>query len=293
MKQADDDDESKGYNEGSVVDSENNQAGGSQMVVEGKLNGEELCREMCEEQPSCNDISGEDPSLVMDNHSFLLDGNTSSKVADNSAQGETAVRSPVGNGSDVGLEALSQDEEEEDDFRIVIHRKIESQDEEAAAPMDEVVRSPVVADKDKDIGEEEETQKMADSFLISLQNELVGEDEVDDEQEVDDDDEVAAGGTEMEIEGETEAEASKSGSDGKQKWGRKPKLSTKTSEILVGDDVCFICLDGGELVLCDHRGCPKAYHPSCVDRDEAFFRAKGRWTCVQLSAKGSIRTSQT
>ncbi|KAL9254820.1 Zinc finger CCCH domain-containing protein [Drosera capensis] len=279
MKQADDDDESKGYNEGSVVDSENNQAGGSQMVVEGKLNGEELCREMCEEQPSCNDISGEDPSLVMDNHSFLLDGNTSSKVADNSAQGETAVRSPVGNGSDVGLEALSQDEEEEDDFRIVIHRKIESQDEEAAAPMDEVVRSPVVADKDKDIGEEEETQKMADSFLISLQNELVGEDEVDDEQEVDDDDEVAAGGTEMEIEGETEAEASKSGSDGKQKWGRKPKLSTKTSEILVGDDVCFICLDGGELVLCDHRGCPKAYHPSCVDRDEAFFRAKGRWTC--------------
>ncbi|GAB2218130.1 hypothetical protein Droror1_Dr00001348 [Drosera rotundifolia] len=278
MEQVDDDDESKGYNEGSVVDSENNQARGSQMVFEDKLNGEELCREICEEQPSCNDISGEDPSLEMDNHSILLDGNASSKVADNSAQGETAVRSPVvGNGSDVGLEALSQDDEEEDDFRIVIHRKIESQEEEAAAPMDEIGRSPVVADKDKDIGKEEETQKMADSSLIALQNEVDGEDEVDDEEE--DDDEVAAGGTEMEIGGEKEAEASRSGSDGKQKRGRKPKLSTKTSEILVGDDVCFICLDGGELVLCDHRGCPKAYHPSCVDRDEAFFRAKGRWTC--------------
>ncbi|KAM1793777.1 hypothetical protein ACFX11_034326 [Malus domestica] len=31
--------------------------------------------------------------------------------------------------------------------------------------------------------------------------------------------------------------------------------------------------------LCDRRGCPKAYHPSCVNCDEAFFRAKGRWNC--------------
>jgi hypothetical protein len=30
------------------------------------------------------------------------------------------------------------------------------------------------------------------------------------------------------------------------------------------------------------RGCPKAYHPSCVNRDEAFFRAKGRWNCGML-----------
>ncbi|XP_031271655.1 zinc finger CCCH domain-containing protein 19-like isoform X1 [Pistacia vera] len=55
--------------------------------------------------------------------------------------------------------------------------------------------------------------------------------------------------------------------------GRAP--SRKKSE----EDVCFICFDGGELVLCDRRGCPKAYHPSCVNRDEAFFRAKGRWNC--------------
>lgn len=27
------------------------------------------------------------------------------------------------------------------------------------------------------------------------------------------------------------------------------------------------------------RGCPKAYHPTCVNRDDAFFRAKGKWNC--------------
>lgn len=45
------------------------------------------------------------------------------------------------------------------------------------------------------------------------------------------------------------------------------------------EEVCFICFDGGDLVVCDRRGCPKVYHPSCVNRDEAFFRAKGRWNC--------------
>lgn len=30
------------------------------------------------------------------------------------------------------------------------------------------------------------------------------------------------------------------------------------------------------------RGCPKAYHPSCVNRDEAFFRTKGQWNCGKL-----------
>ncbi|CAA7023152.1 unnamed protein product [Microthlaspi erraticum] len=45
------------------------------------------------------------------------------------------------------------------------------------------------------------------------------------------------------------------------------------------EDVCFMCFDGGDLVLCDRRGCPKAYHPSCVGHDEAFFRSKGKWNC--------------
>ncbi|XP_059281338.1 zinc finger CCCH domain-containing protein 44-like [Lycium ferocissimum] len=46
-----------------------------------------------------------------------------------------------------------------------------------------------------------------------------------------------------------------------------------------GEDVCFICFDGGSLVLCDRKGCPKAYHPACIKRDEAFFRSKAKWNC--------------
>ncbi|KAI4325798.1 hypothetical protein MLD38_031165 [Melastoma candidum] len=45
------------------------------------------------------------------------------------------------------------------------------------------------------------------------------------------------------------------------------------------EDVCFICFDGGTLVLCDRRGCPKAYHPACIKRDESFFRSKAKWNC--------------
>ncbi|KAK9164291.1 hypothetical protein Syun_005193 [Stephania yunnanensis] len=86
---------------------------------------------------------------------------------------------------------------------------------------------------------------------------------------------------------ETEAEAADAnGSGGKRKRGRPAKgqakspSSAKRKEKEKGEeDVCFICFDGGNLVLCDRRGCPKAYHPSCVNRDEAFFRSKGRWNC--------------
>ncbi|EPS73116.1 hypothetical protein M569_01640, partial [Genlisea aurea] len=45
------------------------------------------------------------------------------------------------------------------------------------------------------------------------------------------------------------------------------------------EDVCFVCFDGGSLVLCDRKGCPKAYHPACVKRDEAFFKSKAKWNC--------------
>jgi hypothetical protein len=46
--------------------------------------------------------------------------------------------------------------------------------------------------------------------------------------------------------------------------------------------VCFICFDGGDLVVCDRRGCPKVYHPACIKRDESFFRARGKWDCGEL-----------
>ncbi|KAF0928790.1 hypothetical protein E2562_010666 [Oryza meyeriana var. granulata] len=43
--------------------------------------------------------------------------------------------------------------------------------------------------------------------------------------------------------------------------------------------VCFICFDGGNLVVCDRRGCTKVYHPACIKRDESFFRSRGKWNC--------------
>ncbi|KAA8531947.1 hypothetical protein F0562_006336 [Nyssa sinensis] len=79
----------------------------------------------------------------------------------------------------------------------------------------------------------------------------------------------------------TEKKVKESGG-GKKKRGRpqgvllKPPASKKKKE---EEDVCFICFDGGSLVLCDRRGCPKAYHPACIKRDEAFFRSKARWNC--------------
>ncbi|GJN19869.1 hypothetical protein PR202_gb07183 [Eleusine coracana subsp. coracana] len=54
----------------------------------------------------------------------------------------------------------------------------------------------------------------------------------------------------------------------------RPPAKKKDEEI-----VCFICFDGGNLVVCDRRGCPKVYHPACVKRDESFFKSRGKWDC--------------
>ncbi|XP_047165561.1 zinc finger CCCH domain-containing protein 44 isoform X2 [Vigna umbellata] len=81
----------------------------------------------------------------------------------------------------------------------------------------------------------------------------------------------------------------------KRKRGRPAKGAPKVVPIVRQkkdeEDVCFICFDGGSLVLCDRRGCPKAYHPSCIKRDEAFFRSKAKWNCgwhiCSICGKGS------
>ncbi|XP_057766131.1 zinc finger CCCH domain-containing protein 44-like isoform X2 [Salvia miltiorrhiza] len=77
------------------------------------------------------------------------------------------------------------------------------------------------------------------------------------------------------------------GAGEKRKRGRPPKAQLAVNppppkRIKVEDeeeDVCFICFDGGSLVLCDRKGCPKAYHPACIKRDEAFFQSKAKWNC--------------
>ncbi|XP_015889668.3 zinc finger CCCH domain-containing protein 44 isoform X1 [Ziziphus jujuba] len=68
----------------------------------------------------------------------------------------------------------------------------------------------------------------------------------------------------------------------KRRRGRPPRGLVKTTPLRKKkdeEDVCFICFDGGSLVLCDRRGCPKAYHPACIKRDESFFRSKAKWNC--------------
>ncbi|CAA3013209.1 zinc finger CCCH domain-containing 44-like [Olea europaea subsp. europaea] len=76
------------------------------------------------------------------------------------------------------------------------------------------------------------------------------------------------------------------GSIDKKKRGRPPRSQVavkspplKRKKVEVEEDVCFICFDGGSLVLCDRKGCPKAYHPACIKRDESFFRSKAKWNC--------------
>ncbi|KAJ8558333.1 hypothetical protein K7X08_005099 [Anisodus acutangulus] len=83
------------------------------------------------------------------------------------------------------------------------------------------------------------------------------------------------------------------GGDGseKRKRGRPPRgqavkprgQTVKIHRVVVEEDeeedVCFICFDGGSLVLCDRKGCPKAYHPACIKRDEEFFSSNAKWFC--------------
>uniref|UniRef100_A0A251S3I3 Putative zinc finger, CCCH-type n=1 Tax=Helianthus annuus TaxID=4232 RepID=A0A251S3I3_HELAN len=94
---------------------------------------------------------------------------------------------------------------------------------------------------------------------------------------------VVAGGLTVAEEGSGGKEAVK------RKRGRPPKAHVKkvakpapvkkVKEVVEDEDVCFICFDGGSLVLCDHRGCPKAYHPACIRRDAEFFESAVKWNC--------------
>lgn len=65
-----------------------------------------------------------------------------------------------------------------------------------------------------------------------------------------------------EIDTESEVMKSGSGSGGKRRRGRNPKATTPVkapARKTVGEDVCFVCLDGGDLVLCDRRFVPFPY----------------------------------
>ncbi|XP_018109063.1 histone-lysine N-methyltransferase NSD3 isoform X2 [Xenopus laevis] len=55
---------------------------------------------------------------------------------------------------------------------------------------------------------------------------------------------------------------------------KKRKLKTEQKQI--HEDFCFRCGDGGELVMCDKRDCPKAYHLLCLNLTQPPY---GKWDC--------------
>lgn len=49
-----------------------------------------------------------------------------------------------------------------------------------------------------------------------------------------------------------------------------------SSLISVHEDECYICGDGGELLMCDKGGCSKCYHKDCLGGD---VTTRGKWIC--------------
>nr|XP_048312392.1 histone-lysine N-methyltransferase NSD3 isoform X2 [Myodes glareolus] len=58
------------------------------------------------------------------------------------------------------------------------------------------------------------------------------------------------------------------------KLKKRRKLKTEPKQI--HEDYCFQCGDGGELVMCDKKDCPKAYHLLCLNLTQPPY---GKWEC--------------
>uniref|UniRef100_A0A6I8NFM8 Nuclear receptor binding SET domain protein 3 n=1 Tax=Ornithorhynchus anatinus TaxID=9258 RepID=A0A6I8NFM8_ORNAN len=57
---------------------------------------------------------------------------------------------------------------------------------------------------------------------------------------------------------------------------KQKKRKIKTEQKQMHEDYCFQCGDGGELVMCDKKDCPKAYHLLCLNLTQPPF---GKWEC--------------
>ncbi|KAK6946323.1 GYF domain [Dillenia turbinata] len=182
-------------------------------------------------------------------------------------------------GEDEEINVAEQEEEkgkEKDENEDVIGEEEKGVEKDIDMIGEEEERE-IEKDEDGVIGEREvkdEDMNVEEGGLAEMEDDGVGEEEGEEEVEEE----------KMVEENEVEAIEVKGSGGGKRKRGKSTKAPVKSpakplSRKSTGEDVCFICFDGGDLVLCDRRGCPKAYHPSCVNRDEAFFRAKGRWNC--------------
>eukprot|EP00475_Leptophrys_vorax_P036469 TRINITY_DN616_c0_g1_i2.p1 TRINITY_DN616_c0_g1~~TRINITY_DN616_c0_g1_i2.p1 ORF type:complete len:490 (-),score=105.48 TRINITY_DN616_c0_g1_i2:1038-2507(-) len=48
------------------------------------------------------------------------------------------------------------------------------------------------------------------------------------------------------------------------------------SQLFFTDDICFMCKEGGDLLLCDFPGCGRAFHSTCYNIKRM---PEGQWTC--------------
>lgn len=62
----------------------------------------------------------------------------------------------------------------------------------------------------------------------------------------------------------------------KSKKGHRKTFSRRTVEAAQHEDTCFWCGDGGELVMCDEKDCPKAYHLDCLEIKDI---PRTKWSC--------------
>ncbi|XP_052018723.1 histone-lysine N-methyltransferase NSD3 isoform X3 [Apodemus sylvaticus] len=72
------------------------------------------------------------------------------------------------------------------------------------------------------------------------------------------------------------------------KLRKRRKLKVEAKQI--HEDFCFQCGDGGELVMCDKKACPKAYHLLCLNLTQPPY---GKWECPwhRCDECGSAATS--
>ncbi|XP_057434359.1 zinc finger CCCH domain-containing protein 44-like [Lotus japonicus] len=63
--------------------------------------------------------------------------------------------------------------------------------------------------------------------------------------------------------------ANNTGNDAKGKFPEKEEI----------EDVCFVCKDGGKLIVCDYENCGKVYHPDCLNKEDSFFDNVDYWVC--------------
>ncbi|GAV84473.1 Plus-3 domain-containing protein [Cephalotus follicularis] len=63
----------------------------------------------------------------------------------------------------------------------------------------------------------------------------------------------------------------------------KQRIVVDVDEYKDTEDWCFECKDGGNLLVCDHEGCEKVYHPNCVGKKSATVKKRGQWICRRHS----------